>query len=331
MLKNTKNKSSSSRSVLAMSTYNMIHLQQMIQLAEAVDAEDDWTGVTSAIERRKRQNRLNSRAHRTLHFLLPLPSERLLTSLPTGRRKALELAQHQSQPGSASISDKTTSEPLIPHWSESHQRVVLLPGQAQASKAVLPFTTTPTTLDRVTFPLCPENLLTLLQYNVLRACFLNRSFISRLHQQDQEAASTALVVLPDLPLEVLSTLLPESLHPTLLQRSVPHASWIDILPHPRLRDNLIRSTTIAPPVDATGEFSEDALWTDTVGGLFEGFSISGSEHHTGGIVWDTPWNVSGWELSEGFWRKYRMMFRGLEAEALEATNRWRRIRGEIEL
>ena len=31
---------------------------------KAVDEEDDWTGLTDAVSRRKRQNRLNVRAYR---------------------------------------------------------------------------------------------------------------------------------------------------------------------------------------------------------------------------------------------------------------------------
>ncbi len=40
-----------------------IQIEKMAQLAEAVDPDDDWTGLTDAAIRRKRQNRLNVRAY----------------------------------------------------------------------------------------------------------------------------------------------------------------------------------------------------------------------------------------------------------------------------
>ena len=48
-----------------------IHLSSMQQLQEARDRDDDWTGVTSREERRKRQNRLNQRAARSFPSLYP--------------------------------------------------------------------------------------------------------------------------------------------------------------------------------------------------------------------------------------------------------------------
>ena len=40
------------------------HRKNTANTQQAVDSEDDWTGVTSAASRRKRQNRLNVRAYR---------------------------------------------------------------------------------------------------------------------------------------------------------------------------------------------------------------------------------------------------------------------------
>jgi hypothetical protein len=76
---------------------------------------------------------------------------------------------------------------------------------------------------------------------------------------------------------------------------------------------------------ASGTFDEDELWSDTIGGLFEGFPNSEIEQR-GVIAWSPPWHFTGWEVSEGFWRKWGRILKGC-GEVLEATNRWRE-RGE---
>ena len=299
-----------------------ILLHRMSQLAEAVDHQDDWTGVTSATERRRRQNRLNSRAFR--------------------RRKAQEqgISQSRLSTAAAPSSISCRAEGLVSCWSEDQQCIVSLPVSNTTShlkntrRPIVPYTTSPTTLHKVLFPLSSDHLITLLQYNVLRACLVNQDFISRLQLQDEERSSTALTVLPKYEASIVAELLPQSLRPTELQTTIPHAAWIDILPHPVVRDNLIRITTSLPSSDSNTEsetdgvgFDEDELWLDTVGGLFEGFATSDAAH-CGGVVWSPPWDISGWELSKGFWRKYSQIFRGCEAEVLCATNKWRRSRGE---
>ncbi|KAJ9606118.1 hypothetical protein H2200_009079 [Cladophialophora chaetospira] len=310
-----------------MSTFqhnSWIQVRPMPQLAEAVDREDDWTGVTSATERRRRQNRLNSRAFRRRRAREE--QECLKGDLPRSTTAHGTALEHEA---------------TIPCWSEASQAIILvpishLPSHLWYSKMpLLPYTTTPVKLNRVIFPLSSDHLITLLQYNVLRACLINRDLVAKLQPREggEEWSSTALTILPNVDSSFLSQLLPPSLHPTLLQKTVLHAAWIDILPHPVLRDNLILLTTpvhVQPSSCKTTPFDEDALWTDSVGGLFKGSSPT-QANYTGGIVWASPWDVSGWEMSEAFWRKYRSIFRGCEDEVLSATNRWRRKRGESDL
>jgi len=38
--------------------------RDLADLRKAVDSDDDWTGITNAASRRKKQNRLNVRAYR---------------------------------------------------------------------------------------------------------------------------------------------------------------------------------------------------------------------------------------------------------------------------
>lgn len=98
---------------------------------------------------------------------------------------------------------------------------------------------------------------------------------------------------------------------------MPHGDWIDLFPCPEGRDRLIR---------AAGTFDEDELWADCIGGLYEGFPDDEVERR-GIIAWSPPWNITGWEMSEGFLRKWGWLFKGLPG-ALEATNRWRMEKGE---
>jgi hypothetical protein len=164
------------------------------------------------------------------------------------------------------------------------------------------------------FPLCPDHLITLFQLNALRAISINHSLISAILVNPFACYEEVIHVLsyPDNP-----EILPSTLLPTPLQQSVPHGNWIDQFPSPEGRDRLIR---------AAGTFDEDELWADCIGGLYEGFPDDEVERR-GIIAWSPPWHISGWEMSEGFLRKWGWLFQGVPG-MLEATNRWRMERGE---
>ena len=191
-------------------------------------------------------------------------------------------------------------------------RIPLIPAQP-AGHRVLKGHPQPTA--KIVFPLSSDHLITLLQYNVLRAALANREIISRiLPHSGTDCSSAVLRVLPRcFPHDAI----PTSLIPTHLQRAIPHEDWIDMIPHPGWRDNLIL---------AVGTFDEDQLWADTMGVLFEGFPASDCERR-GVIAWYPPWDISGWEMSERFWRRCGWLLKGCE-DALMATNKWRAQRGE---
>jgi hypothetical protein len=151
---------------------------------------------------------------------------------------------------------------------------------------------------------------------VVRASIVNRQLVSSLFHTSptSECASAALHVLSSIP---LPDQVPPSLHPTALQQIVPHEEWVDIIPHPGWRDLILLKL---------GTFDEDELWSDVIGGVFEGFPDSEIENR-GLIAWYPPWHVSGWEMSAGFWRKWGCIFKCCD-DALEATNSWRAARGE---
>ena len=165
----------------------------------------------------------------------------------------------------------------------------------------------------VIFPLSGDHLITLLQFNVLRGSIANRQLLSPL--SPHSCSTETLHVLPSHTSSL--NLVPPSLAPTHLQCTVPHEDWMDIIPDPKWRDNVIR---------AAGTFDEDELWSDLLGGLFEGFPDSEIEHR-GVVAWSPPWEASGWEVSPGFWEKWGWTLVGC-VEVVDATNRWRAKRGQ---
>ena len=111
--------------------------------------------------------------------------------------------------------------------------------------------------------------------------------------------------------------LPPSLVPTALQLAVEHHPWIDFLPCPRMRDNFLRR------VRDHGEDSvdEDALCVDIVD--------AASAREPGDVclvTWGHPWELSEWEVTEAFWKKWSWLLEGC-SELLMSTNFWRAKRG----
>ncbi|KAK8004866.1 hypothetical protein PG990_010903 [Apiospora arundinis] len=275
-----------------------IQVASMPQLAEAKSREDDWTGTKDAAARRRAQTRLNTRAYR--------------------KRKALA-KKIEASADEAGTLDK--SERLVECWNMETQSVSMVPVSqtTQLYKSKNPFMTFfkrgKEPLD-VFFPLCPDHLITLLQFNALRALAANRTLVSGISVTPFDCEEEAIQVLsyPTDPRR-----LPPALLPTVLQQTVPHGNWIDIFPSPEARDALIRAV-------GSGAMDEDELWADCIGGLYEGFPDDEVERR-GVVAWSPPWDIAGWEMSEGFLRKWGWLF-GTVPGALEATNRWRRERGE---
>ncbi|TVY31064.1 hypothetical protein LHYA1_G000153 [Lachnellula hyalina] len=276
------------------STAPGIQLSSMPQLAEAISREDDWTGTKDAAARRQAQTRLNTRAYR--------------------KRKALA---KKTEASSAATRILTKSEVLVECWNIKQQSISIVP----ASRIKQLYNSRNPLLDNprkeqfdLVFPLCPDHLITLLQFNALRALAVNRTLISGILFTPLDCDEEVIHVIP---YPTKPGLLPLALLPTTLQQTVPHGDWIDMFPCPEARDRLIR---------AAGTFKEDELWADCIGGLYEGFPDNEIARR-GMIAWSPPWDITGWEMSEGFLKKWGYLFEGLSGP-LEATNRWRLERGE---
>ncbi|KAH7333241.1 hypothetical protein BKA65DRAFT_41856 [Rhexocercosporidium sp. MPI-PUGE-AT-0058] len=273
-----------------------VQLESMPQLAEAISVEDDWTGTKDAAARRRAQTRLNTRAYR--------------------KRKALV-----KKVGVSITSTETLvkSEPLVECWNFELQSISKIPASRikqiyNPKNALLPRGTRAEHL-RIIFPLCSDHLITLLQFNALRASAVNRTLVSGILTTPLDCAGEEVTHI--IPYPTRPDLLPPSLLPTTLQQTIPHADWIDQFPSPEVRDRLIR---------AAGTFDEYDLWADCIGGLYEGFPDDEITRR-GIVAWSPPWDITGWELSEGFLRKWGWIFKGVPG-VLEATNRWRLERNE---
>jgi hypothetical protein len=96
---------------------------------------------------------------------------------------------------------------------------------------------------------------------------------------------------------------PPALHPTPLQLSIPHLPYIDLLPFPAVRNNLLLADSLV---------SCPEIWADFTSGDIR--------------VWgSTPWEPTGWEIGERFARKWWWI---LDRGVVEKGNFWRGVRGE---
>lgn len=204
----------------------------------------------------------------------------------------------------------------MPCWDEEQQAVIHLPaslfrGPSHGRRPILKLSSLPI---RVRFPLSSDHLIVLIQLNVLRAYLTNGQLLDGLVPSAPHDCSNSSV--HTVPLNGNVTV-PPTLAPTRMQSKVMHERWVDSLPHPVWRDNFLR---------ALGTFDEEELGRDLLGDLVDTVTLPDDER-CGVVVWSPPWHYQGWELTEGFVRKWGWTIKGCP-ELLEATNKWRSSRGE---
>lgn len=173
---------------------------------------------------------------------------------------------------------------------------------------------TPGDIDaKVYFPLSKDHLLTLIHYNVFRAIVANAfclGFDPQLLCGDYTSPfNTANTVIPVRP--------PQALQPSELQMQVKHHPLIDLFPLPGIRDNLLRAQGTYDPHDLAAD-------------VFDTGDPERSIERNGLVVWGDPWCGEGWEVSEGFARKWGWALEGC-GDVLTATDSWREKRGERRL
>ncbi|OGE49149.1 hypothetical protein PENARI_c023G03904 [Penicillium arizonense] len=264
------------------------------QIADPIssdEVEDNWSGLTDPVERRRRQNRINQRAYRKRKRLQNKDIH------PKSLVKSTKSTSPQSQDSATSESSKVKS--------------CCTPGVLQdllerfAKSAIESYARGDPTAD---------HLMTLTKVNVFRAFAQNLQLIGwSPYWMDYDAVSPFNQALPQRESTPDDhSHIPLTLRPTRIQKSVPHHPWLDFFPLPKMRDNLI---------EAGDEWDDEQLCHDIMG--FWGESTMDS----GLLVWGEPWDIRNWEVTEPFLKKWQWIVRGCP-ELMNATNTWRARRGE---
>ncbi|OBT65368.1 hypothetical protein VE03_06053 [Pseudogymnoascus sp. 23342-1-I1] len=194
-----------------------------------------------------------------------------------------------------------------------------------------------------------DHLLNLIQFNVLRGIFGNKSTLmssAAYYKMVQISDNLQLERIEDsYPVRAItvstSNDIPSSLVPTRLQATVEHWTWIDSIPFPRMRDNLINSGV---------DYDTKELAHDLIGNLIDFPSFYGldcptdtdgventSESPTrenestasrnGLVIWGEPHDPRSWEVTPGFLQKWWWTLEGCQ-DVMDSSNRWRLLRDE---
>ncbi|KAH8597332.1 hypothetical protein B0O99DRAFT_593069 [Bisporella sp. PMI_857] len=242
---------------------SQIVVNRMPQQSRIMVTEDDWTGKTSSAERRKLQNRINQRSYRYRKRTNAAGDARTNTHNlrhPTGQESELwHLFQSIAGPAKLSPLDLPRASAACMYSAMELQKLI---------------SSFERWINSQNSPI-GDHVVVLVKFNVFRALFTNSNVLGFIMHDCIE--DNAISPFATSPIPTLETL-PVGLHPTHLQRTTAHHPWLDLLPVPRMRDNLIR---------AGNDFDDMPLCGDLTGFLHPG---TGS---TALIVWRDPWDVSG--------------------------------------
>ncbi|CAH0057235.1 unnamed protein product [Clonostachys solani] len=192
---------------------------------------------------------------------------------------------------------------------------------------------------------CSDQLLNLVNYNTFRGLFINKALLATLSEHFPPGSNTAVNIMKGLPGQATvfpsSPDIPTSLVPTRQQMRVPHATWMDFIPFPQMRDNLIRHNE---------EFDHRQFIRDMVGDLLDelyflrpsvktsprgihkitlqdGLDDQITTTRNGLIIWGDPHIQDSWEATPGFFERWGWVLEGC-GEIVKSTNYWRLLRNE---
>lgn len=272
-------------------------------LAEVRTVEDDWSGVTRPADRRRRQNRLNQRAYRG--FFVPVMMKVLIRML--GRRR---------QPLSEGLDQLVVSQESASATGTGPNGYLMIehPQRRGVTYAFMQLAHLQYSLGNYRLTYLPS----LIRLNAINALSENAHFIGislqGICRDDLISPFNALGPKP-LNRTPAEQLCPNNMLPTAQQQAIQHHPWTDLLPAPRLRDNVLAAIQ-------SGALDEDELCADLM-------EVTQKDQEDGPylIVWGQASDVANWEASTGFIRKWGGLLRGCP-ELIRSTNAWRLKRGE---
>jgi len=160
---------------------------------------------------------------------------------------------------------------------------------------------------------CPrsDTLLVLVKINVFRALLSNSQALNiPPHVVVEDTARSPFCNESSNTNRIIA--LPQTLRPTPAQTRIEHHPWIDCIPIPQMRENLIR---------AGRSLDEMKLCGDLVGLFSEGNGL------TALIFWSEAWDLSGIEVTEDFVEYWGWTITGCW-DLFKSTNSCRAKRGE---
>ncbi|KAL6814650.1 hypothetical protein V8C40DRAFT_255159 [Trichoderma camerunense] len=328
------------------------HTRALGKARSIPDSDADLTASEIRLARRKIQNRLNQRAHRSRARDRRIdgtgqPYRVHRWRIDDGKDDIPYIKPRDIPSDFACVPVKDKSAPsnqLVVSKHPEPNRELVPHGALVSVSTTIPGRTSAPWLG-LSYCLLSDHLLHLIHFNVLRGLSYNKKVIKPNAFIECTGSATAQLkkILPHIPeaTSLVQIRLPESLAPTKLQMSCPHSNWIDVFPFPKMRDNLIRWENY---------FSHAEFLTDLLGNLISCMtapppktthSLLGNRAQTaededvptdrrGLILWGEPFHKDSWEVTPGFLRKWSWAVDGC-GELLESTNRWRRTRGETPL
>ncbi|KXT00728.1 hypothetical protein AC578_8221 [Pseudocercospora eumusae] len=251
---------------------------------------ENWRGKNDPTERRRIQNRINQRAFRQ-------------RQREGSDKKQYKPRHSSSEPSSQYDEDEVDSPYSVDEEPEQYA------SESRTSSA--PTTNQPNGMVDSSGRVWDE-LAQLINRNLMAAASTNAQRLG-IAQDTLQSANSTLTPRPT------SSGIPATLQPLPPQHQVPHDPIIDIIPHPRLRFNVLRAIA-AQQIDAAA-FSRDLRASGAMENLQDQWQRGGL------VVWSSPEQLASWELSAAFVLKWSFLLQGCE-DFLQATNAWRSRRGE---